>query len=91
LFIGPVLPSSLVRPGLAPLLRELPTLRFQVLQSHDVAEAFRLCLVHEGRGAFNLAADPVIDAAELARLLGARAVRVPIPAVRAALAAAWRL
>ena len=43
------------------------------------------------RGAFNLAAEPVIDAAQLAKLLGARTFQVPPAALRAALATAWHL
>ena len=43
------------------------------------------------RGAFNVAADPVVDPERLAELLEARTVRLPTPALRAALAAAWRL
>jgi UDP-glucose 4-epimerase len=43
------------------------------------------------RGAFNVAADPVIDPQRLAELLGARTVRLPTSALRAGLAAAWRL
>ena len=42
-------------------------------------------------GAFNLPAEPVIDAAQLAELLGARTVRVSATPVRAALATAWQL
>jgi nucleoside-diphosphate-sugar epimerase len=48
-------------------------------------------VVRDVRGAFNLAADPVIDAPELARLLGARTVRLPLPVVRSALATTWQL
>ncbi|WP_219419172.1 NAD-dependent epimerase/dehydratase family protein [Pseudonocardia nigra] len=91
LFAGPLLPHHLARPGLIPVLPDVPGLRFQALHSFDAADAFRLALLHPVRGAFNLAADPVVDVAELSRLL--RATRVPLPAsaVRAALSAAWRL
>ncbi|MFB7462872.1 hypothetical protein ACFCZ1_05090 [Streptomyces sp. NPDC056224] len=43
------------------------------------------------RGAFNLAAEPPLDAAVPARVLDARHVAVPAAPVRAALAAAWRI
>ena len=43
------------------------------------------------RGAFNLAADPPLDAAVLGELLGARPVRLPRTAARSAVAAAWKL
>lgn len=90
LFMGPFVPGSLVRPGLIPIIPDLPGLRFQALHSHDAAEAYRLALVREVRGAFNVAAEPVVDAAALGRLLGARPVKVPLGPVRAAVAAAWR-
>ncbi len=91
LFAGPLLPNRLVRPGLVPVVPDLPGLRFQVLHSSDAAEAYRLAILRPVRGAFNLAADPVIDARTLGELLGARPVKVPVWPVRTAVAAAWRL
>ena len=39
-----------------------------------MGEAYRLAaLSPDARGAYNIAADPVLDRAELARVLGARA------------------
>ncbi|MDQ3990323.1 MAG: NAD-dependent epimerase/dehydratase family protein [Actinomycetota bacterium] len=89
--IGPLLPHRLVRPDLIPVLPDLPGLRFQALHSLDVGEAYRLAALRPVRGAFNLAAEPVLDMSRLARLLDARTVRVPTRGVRAALAAAWHL
>jgi nucleoside-diphosphate-sugar epimerase len=91
LFIGPLLPNRLIRPGLVPVVPDLPGLRFQALHSLDAAEAFRQAVVRDVRGPFNLAAEPVLDAQQLASLLGARAVRLPTRLVRGALAAAWQL
>jgi nucleoside-diphosphate-sugar epimerase len=91
LFAGPLLPNQLVRPGLLPVVPDLPGLRFQALHSIDAAEAYRLALLRPVRGPFNLAADPVIDAGTLGELLGARPVKLPARPVRAAVAAAWRL
>jgi UDP-glucose 4-epimerase len=91
LFVGPLLPNRLIRPRLIPIVPDLPGLRFQAVHSLDAAEAFRQGVLRDVRGAFNLAADPVLDARELARLLDARVVRVPAAAVRAAVAAAWQL
>jgi UDP-glucose 4-epimerase len=91
LFAGPLLPNPLVRSRLVPVVPDLPGLRFQALHSIDAADAFRLALVRDVRGPFNIAADPVIGARELASLLDARVVRVPAPFVRAAVAAAWQL
>jgi UDP-glucose 4-epimerase len=91
LFAGPLLLQGLARPGLIPVVPDMPGLRFQALHSADAGQAYRLAVTRDVRGAFNLAAEPVIDAAQLAELLGARTVSVPTGPVRAALAAAWRL
>ena len=91
LFAGPLLPTALARPGLIPAVPELPGLRFQALHSTDAGEAYRLAVTQDVRGAFNIAADPVIDPATLAELLGASTVRVPIGPLRTALSAAWHL
>jgi nucleoside-diphosphate-sugar epimerase len=42
------------------------------------------------RGAYNVAADPVLDQRTLGRILGARPVRVPVKALRAAADLTWR-
>jgi UDP-glucose 4-epimerase len=91
LFAGPLLPSPLVRPGLIPVVPDHPRLVFQAVHSLDAGEAFRLALKNDVRGAFNVAAEPVLDPAELARLLGARRVRLPGTALRAGAAVTWRL
>jgi UDP-glucose 4-epimerase len=92
LFAGPLLPSPLVRPDLLPLLPLPAGLRVQAVHSTDVAEAYRLAATDErARGAYNVAADPVLDAGTLGRALGARPVRVPVRAVRAAADLTWRL
>ncbi|MBD3145667.1 NAD-dependent epimerase/dehydratase family protein [Microbispora bryophytorum] len=91
LFAGPFLPRRLMRPGLIPFVPDMPRLRFQALHSRDAGEAFRLALTRDVRGAFNIAADPVIDPAALAGLLGARLVPVPATVVRTAVSAGWHL
>ena len=81
LFAGPLLPSPLVRPALLPLLPLPAGLRVQGVHSADVGEAYRLAATDgRARGAYNVAADPVLDAGSLAAALGARAVSVPVPA-----------
>ncbi|MFC4494355.1 NAD-dependent epimerase/dehydratase family protein [Streptomyces ovatisporus] len=89
LFAGPFVPQRLVRPGVLPVVPDLPGLRFQTMHTDDAAEAYRLAATGSGRGAYNLAAEPVVDADLLARLLGARVVRMPLRPVRTALAAGW--
>jgi UDP-glucose 4-epimerase len=91
LFLGPFLPSPLVRRGLIGVVPAVPGLRFQAVHSLDVGDAYRLAIVREVHGAFNIAAEPVLDARELARALGARAVPLPAFALRAAASLTWQL
>ena len=91
LFAGPFLPSPLVRPGLVRFVPDVPGLRFQAVHSLDVGDSFRRAVVSDVRGAFNIAAEPVLDPPKLARLLGARRIEIPVRAARAVAAATWRL
>jgi nucleoside-diphosphate-sugar epimerase len=91
LFAGPFLPSPLVRPELIPIVPQLERLRFQAVHSDDVGQAYRLAAVRDVRGAFNVAAEPVLDPAELGRLLGARPVPVPAAVLRGAAWLTWKL
>src|ERR687896_1523067 len=61
LFAGPFLPSPLVRRELIPVVPRTERLRFQSVHSNDVGEAYRLAVAREVRGAFNIAAEPVLD------------------------------
>jgi UDP-glucose 4-epimerase len=91
LFTGPLLPSPLVRPELIPVLPLPAGLVLQAVHSLDVGEAYRLAATApDASGAYNVAAEPVLDARELGRVLCARAVAVPPWLVRAAAAATWR-
>ena len=91
LFAGPFLPTPLVRRRFVPFVPSHRRLRFQAVHSLDVGDAFRLALTRDVRGAFNLAADPVLDGETLGRLLEARPVRVPGRMLRAAAALTWGL
>nr|WSW65141.1 NAD-dependent epimerase/dehydratase family protein [Streptomyces sp. NBC_00995] len=91
IFAGRCVPGGLLRPGLLPCVPDMKGLRFQVMHTDDAAQAYRLAVLNDVRGAFNLAADPVVDARTLADILDARAVPVPTGLVRGALASAWRL
>jgi UDP-glucose 4-epimerase len=91
LFIGPLLPSRLLHPRLIPVLPLPAGLAVQGVHSLDAGEAYRLAATSpEARGAYNIAAEPVLDAQELGRVLSARTITVPARAVRAAAAATWR-
>jgi UDP-glucose 4-epimerase len=92
LFAGPFLPSFLVQRRLIPVVPAHERLVFQAVHSYDVGEAYRLAIVNEGaHGAFNIAADPVLDPDELARALDARTVRVPRALLRGGAAVSYAL
>jgi nucleoside-diphosphate-sugar epimerase len=84
LFLGPLFPGWLVQRRLIPVIPDMARLRFQVVHSHDVGDAYRLAALGDGRGAFNLAADPPLGGRELASLFDARRVRIPPAVARAA-------
>jgi UDP-glucose 4-epimerase len=91
LFAGPLLPRPVLRRGRTPVLPLPAGLRFQAVHTADVAAAFAAAALGEARGPFNLAADPVVDGAAMAELIGARLVELPPALVRSGLSAAWRL
>ena len=89
LFVGPLLPSPLLRRSLIAIVPDIDRLRFQCVHSLDVAEAYHLAVVSEARGAFNIAAEPVVDPTKLAELMHARAVRVSPRLARGVTAMTW--
>ena len=91
-FLGPILFGAAQRlPGrvarLLPL--PLPDIAVAFVHADDVADALLRILDRRAPGPFNLAAEPLLDAAGIARALGT--VRIPVPAValRAAVSAAF--
>jgi UDP-glucose 4-epimerase len=91
LFAGPLLPARLLRPGLVPVLPLPERLVVQAVHADDIGEAYRLAaLSPDAHGAYNVAADPVLDPATLARVFGARHVPVPARALRVLADATWR-
>ncbi|MCT7353558.1 NAD-dependent epimerase/dehydratase family protein, partial [Streptomyces sp. 15-116A] len=88
IFGGRFLPGQLMRPDLLPFLPDIPGLRVQALHTDDAATAYRLAVLDgDAKGAFNLAAEPPVDAELLGELLGTRRVRLPRTAARSAVAA----
>lgn len=61
LFAGPLLPRTLARQSLLPIVPDLRGLRLQALHSLDAAHAFKLAVLRPVHGAFNVAADPFVD------------------------------
>jgi UDP-glucose 4-epimerase len=92
LFAGPFLPGVLANPALINLLPDIENLRSQVVHSYDVGEAFRLAIVNENtHGAFNIAAEPVLDAQEIGRILDAKPVSFSAQLARAGAGLSWAM
>lgn len=90
-FLGRLVPKTVVR---RPVLRFAPfsdKLSFQVVHSDDVATAIELVLERRAAGAFNVAADPIIDRNRFASIFGGVGPAVPPRVLRAAAAVAYRL
>jgi UDP-glucose 4-epimerase len=91
LFAGPFVPGFLVRKQLIPLIPRVPRLRFQAVHSRDVGEAYRLAVIRDVAGAFNIAAEPEIGVDELCEFFGARSFPLPAGALRGATQLSWKL
>lgn len=90
-FLGRLAPTGLLRPGRLPVVPIPAGLKLQALHADDAAEAYRLAITREdARGAYNVAAEPLLDAGRLAALLGGRPVNVPAGVTKVAMALAWR-
>jgi UDP-glucose 4-epimerase len=90
-FAGPLLPARLLRFQRIPLVPDHPRLRLQAVAAQDVAEAYARVLRADVRGAFNLAAEPVLDAKVAAAAFSGVRLPVPGPALAGAAALSWRL
>ncbi|QTE27865.1 NAD-dependent epimerase/dehydratase family protein [Pengzhenrongella sicca] len=86
--LGPLLPAR----GLTEL-RVLPWpagLRVQAVHADDLAAAYREVIVRRQRGPFNVAADDVLHAGDVAAIVaGGRHRDLPFALVRAAVSGAW--
>lgn len=91
LFMGPLVPNPLLQRSFIPVAPGTDRLVFQAVHTDDVAEAYRLAATSDVRGAFNVAAEPILDPARLADVLDARLVEVPKGVLRAAAWTTWRL
>jgi nucleoside-diphosphate-sugar epimerase len=91
LFLGPFFPNVLLRTGRVPLVPDWRALRFQAVHSFDVGDAYRRAALSDVTGAFNIAAEPVLEPAVLAKALHAYRMPVYPPLLRALTAASWHL
>ncbi|MFC7527249.1 NAD-dependent epimerase/dehydratase family protein [Actinoplanes sp. GCM10030250] len=90
-FAGPLLPARLLRPGWIPVLPAHPGLRMQAVHADDLAEAYLRIVRADVRGAFNLAAGPVLDPEVVASAFHGVPLPVPGFALEGAAALTWWL
>ncbi|HYH61215.1 MAG TPA: NAD-dependent epimerase/dehydratase family protein [Solirubrobacterales bacterium] len=91
LFLGPFVPRIAFHRRALFAIPDVERLRFQAVHSDDVAEAYRLAVTHEeAQGAYNVAAEPVLDPDALAEALDARKIAVSSRVLRGLAAATWR-
>jgi nucleoside-diphosphate-sugar epimerase len=88
-FAGPLLPARLLRYQRIPVIPAHPRLRLQAVHADDVADAYARALRTDVRGAFNVAAGPVLDARVAAGVFHGVPVRVPGPVLAGAAAVSW--
>ncbi|GAA0807792.1 NAD-dependent epimerase/dehydratase family protein [Spirilliplanes yamanashiensis] len=90
-FLGPFAPVRLLRFGRIPVVPDHPALRVQAVHADDLADAYARAALGDARGAFNIAAGPVLTPTLAARLFHGRTVGVPGAVLRAGAGLSWRL
>jgi UDP-glucose 4-epimerase len=90
LFIGPLLPSRLMRRGALPGIPDVGV-SFQATHSTDVAAAFLEAIHRPVSGPFNVSAEPALTLLDVAEILDAKTFKFPLPAVRAAAKLSWAI
>ena len=89
-FLGPLAPVRLLRYGRIPVVPANRRLRMQAVHADDVADAYAKAVLGDARGAFNVAADPVLTPELVARHFKGWTIPVAAPVLRAAAALTWR-
>lgn len=90
-FLGPLVPTSLLRPALVPVLPWPRGLRGQIVHADDLADAFVRGLLARATGGLNVATEPLVTRPLVAGLLTARPFDVRPGAVRALAGGTWRV
>ena len=89
-FLGPLVPTSLLRVLRLPVVPLPRGLQMQAVHADDAADAYARVIVRRAAGAFNIAAEPIIDTAVLAGALGGRPLPVDPRVFRVAAAATFQ-
>ncbi|MEQ4300822.1 NAD-dependent epimerase/dehydratase family protein [Plantactinospora sp. B6F1] len=87
--LGRFAPVALLRPGRLAVVPRHRRLRVQVVHADDAAEAYLRALRSDRTGAFNIAAEPVLDGPLVAAVLGGWAAPLPLALLRLLARAAW--
>lgn len=90
LFLGPLVPTTVLRHARPPVLPLPRRLRIQAVHADDVADAYARVILHRAAGAFNIAADPVLDRDTIAAAVGGRPIELSPRLFHAVAAATWR-
>lgn len=91
LFAGRLVPLGwlkFVRPPVAPMPRQFV---FQVVHSDDVADAFWRVIDRRAAGAFNIAAEPIVDPTVVASVLRSTWVPMRLRVLRLLVRVTWKL
>ncbi|MEJ3750799.1 NAD-dependent epimerase/dehydratase family protein [Actinomycetes bacterium KLBMP 9797] len=88
-FAGPLAPLSLLRFGRLPAVPEGSRLRMQAVHADDVADAYVRAALSDVDGAFNIVAEPVLDARSVTARFGGVPIPVPPGLLRAGAAVTW--
>lgn len=91
LFAGPLLPTPLVHPKVLVAVPDIPDLRTQGVHADDLADAYHAAIVKDVHGPFNVAAEPILDAAAVADELDLPLVPLPELVARTGAKIAWLL
>jgi len=88
-FLGDWIPRRLI-PSRLPVVPLPSGLVLQAVHSHDLASAYLVAVMNDdAHGAYNIAAEPVINANAVRKKFGVRMIQVPPAAIRVAMSAAW--
>jgi nucleoside-diphosphate-sugar epimerase len=90
-FVGPFVPLRLLRFGWLPVVPAHPGLRMQAVHADDLADAYARAVLGDARGAFNIAADPVLTPDLAAKHFHGVPLPVPGAVLKAGAALSWRL
>ena len=88
-FLPRPVPTSLLQPGVLRLAPFPAGIAVQFVHARDVAHAVLLVLRERAGGAFNVAAEPVVDRQSWRSMFGGVAPPIPIPVLRGLVHSSW--